>query len=142
MTNLTTATPRTFRGSHLDLPRSTYPGATGVLEGSAVELNGSGFLQNLTGAGTTFAGIADQSVGVSGDRINVIDDAVVQLTVVKATNWAADDVQSIVYASDGNAFTLTSTNNQKVGRVVEIISSSTTTAVCWVHIRGIQRKDA
>lgn len=144
MTNLSSAEPRTFRGNHLDLPKTTYTAGGVLYEGAAVQRNASdGDLENLTGAGTTFAGILDGTTEADGDRVNVIDDAVVKLTVNKSSAWAATDVGAVVYASDGNAFTLTSASNQKIGRVVEIVGDvgSSGDLVVWVQIRGTQRRD-
>ncbi|MBL8752264.1 MAG: hypothetical protein JNK15_03100 [Planctomycetes bacterium] len=134
MTNLTESTPRTFRGAR-DI---VVMAAAGVLHaGAMVEEDGSGTLQNLTGAGTTFVGCALQSASAAADRIEVADRATVRLTVAKATNWAATDVGATVYASDGNAFTLVSTSNQTIGKVVEIESGiGSTSAVVWVYIEG------
>lgn len=138
MTNLSAPSPRQFRGS-LKIKTVVHTLASAVFAGAAVEL-ASGLGQNLTGAGTTFTGIATQS-GIAGDRIEIADDCVVQLTVTKATNWAAGDVGSIVYGSDGNTYTLTSTSNQAMGRVEEIESGiGTTSAVVWVRVRGMAQR--
>lgn len=136
MTNLTSPAARIFRGSRSHVVLTL--GAT-VFAGAAVE-HSSGLLQNLTGAGTTYVGIALQS-GVSGDKIECADNCVVRLTVAKASNWAAGDIGATVYASDGNAFTLTSTSNQAIGKVVEIESGvGTTSAVVWVKSEGISQR--
>lgn len=136
MTNLTANTPRTFRGTKTGTVITL--GAT-VLIGAAVEL-ASGVGQNLTGAGTTFVGFALQQ-GVSGDRIEVADDGRVLLTVAKATNWAASDVGSTVYGIDGATFTLTSTSNQAIGKVEEIVSGiGSTSAQVWVRFQGVAQR--
>jgi hypothetical protein len=142
MTNLTSPSPREFRGSHLDLSRSTYDAAGVVYEGAAVQLDGSGNLVNATGAGTTFAGFADESATAAGDRINVIDYGKVQLTVAKGSSWAKTDVGAIVYATDGNTFTLVATSAQKVGRVAQVLSGTgTTSAQAVVNFIAVQRRN-
>lgn len=136
MTNLTSAAQRTFRGPRTGTVHTL--GAT-VFAGAAVEL-ASGLGQNLTGAGTTYAGFALQS-GVSGDKVELADDCRIMLTVAKGSNWAAGDVGSTVYGSDGNTFTLVSTSNQAIGKVEEIVSGiGTTTAVVWVRAQGVAQR--
>lgn len=137
MTNLTQNTPRTFRGLQKKVAQTL---ASAVFVGAAVELT-SGTVQNLTGAGTTFVGFALEAGTAAGDRIEIADDGCVLLTVAKATNWAASDVGATVYGSDGNAFTLTSTSNQAIGKVEEIVSGTgTTSAQVWVRFQGVAQR--
>ena len=87
------------------------------------------------------AGFLLQSASAAGDRVEFADRGTVRLTVAKATNWAAGDVQAPVYATDGNAFTLTSTGAQAIGKVVEIESGiGTTSAVVWVYTEGTAKR--
>lgn len=137
MTNLTSATPRTFRGPRESIVMQAGAGVP-VFAGSAVESNVNGQAANLTGAGTSFAGFLLQSASVLNENVEIAGRGTVKLTVAKATNWALTDHQATVYASDGNAFTLTSTSNQAIGKVVEIESGvGTTTAVVWVYFEGV-----
>lgn len=134
MTNLTAPTPRQWRGLR---ETATLAAGAALFAGAAVEVNGSGQLVNLAGADTGFAGFLLQSATAQGDRVEYAHRTTLRLTVAKATNWSAADVQSIVYASDGNAFTLTSTSNQAIGKVIEIESGvGTTSAVVWVDVEG------
>lgn len=134
MTNLTAPLPRTFRGAR-DVVVMAAVGA--LFAGSFVEEDGSGTLQNATGAGTTLVGVALQSATAAADRIEVADRCTVQLPVAKATNWAATDIGATVYLTDGNAFTLTSAGGQAIGKVLEIESGiGSTSAVAWVYVEG------
>lgn len=135
MANLTAPLPRTFRGLR---EMTTLPVAGAIFQGALVEEDANGRLQNLTGAGTTFVGVAMQSATVLGETVEVAQQGTVLLTVAKATNWAQTDVGATVFASDGgDAFTLTSTSNQSIGKVAEIVSGNgTTSAQVWVRIEG------
>jgi len=136
MTNLSAELDRQFK---MDTVVPVVHAASGALwRGAAVQFDGSGQLQNLTGAGTTFAGFLNESTTVAGDRPEVYKKGVVRLTVAKATNWAETDKQVTVYASDGNTFTLTSTSNQAIGKVLEIESGvGSTSAVVWVEFEAV-----
>jgi hypothetical protein len=138
MADLTRPTPRKWRGQR----EVVRMGSTGVLfAGAAVETDESGNVNNLVGLGATFVGILLQSATTAGDRIEVADEGTCRLTVAKGSNWAATDVGATCYASDGNTFTLTSTNNQPIGKIDEIESGiGTTTAVCWVYIEGMGKR--
>lgn len=132
MANLTEATPRTYRGETMGR-RATYDAGGTLYEGSAVQLTAAGKLENATGAGTTFAGFADGSTSADGDRLVCLIEGTVHLTgVAKGSSWDAGDVGEIVYATDGNTFTLASGSAQDVGRVVEIESMSGAAATVWV----------
>jgi hypothetical protein len=141
MTNLTANLPRQFRDITGGRGQVTLPASGALFQGAAVELDGSGNLQNLTGAGTTFRGFLDTAAAVAGDRCQVSQKGPVRLTVTKSTNWAATDVGVAVYGSDGNTFTLTAASNQQIGKVEEIESGiGTTTAVVWVYFEGGTRR--
>lgn len=140
MTNLTEATPRTYRGETMG--RATYDAGGTLYEGSAVQLTSAGKLENATGAGTTFAGFADGSTSADGDRLTCLTEGTVSLTgVAKASSWDAGDVGEIVYMTDGNTFTLVSTSAQDVGRVIEIDSFSGTSATVWVAFTSLGMLD-
>ena len=135
MANLTAPLPRTFRGIR---EMTTLPASGAIFQGALVEEDANGRLQNATGAGTTFVGVAMQSATAQGENVEVAQQASVLLTVAKATNWALTDVGVLVYASDGgDGFTLTSTSNQSIGKVAEIVSGvGTGSAQVWVRIEG------
>jgi hypothetical protein len=136
MTNLTSAQPRQFRAMQA-VVYGTYPASAALFQGSAVEEDGSGNMQNATGAGTTFQGFLTQSAAAVNDRVEVALKGSVRLSVAKATNWAATDLGSAVQATDGNTFTLVVAGGQQIGKVEEIESGiGTTTAICWVYFEG------
>jgi hypothetical protein len=107
-----------------------------IYEGSAVGDNGSGLARPLVAA-DVFLGFsiakADNSAGAASDiAVRVRQRGVVQLTVTGVAS--ADDVGSTVYASDDDTFTLTSTSNTAIGKVVRWVSSTT----CLVYFEGAQ----
>ena len=139
MTNLTAATPRTFRGP---MSRATYGAAGAIFEGSLVQLDAAGAIVNASGDGTTFAGIADGSASAAADRVTVVDEGTAKLAgVVKGSTWTLGDVGDVVYAGDGNAFTTVSSGAQAVGRVVEVESFAGTAATCWVKFQSLAMRD-
>lgn len=124
MTTLATDAIRSFEiPDRNDLPVI----ATDIIyEGAAVGDNGSGYARPLQ-AGDPFRGFAlgkaDNSVGAAGDiNVHLITRGRVQLTV---SGVAITDVGKAVYASDDNAFTLTSSTNTYIGRVVRYVGSNT-----------------
>lgn len=140
MTNLTENTPRTFRGSRT---LATITASAALYIGSAVEENGSGKLQNATGAGTTFQGFTLEQSSAADDLLQVADSGEVLLSVAKATDWALTDLGATVYLSDGNTFTLTSTSNQAIGKVVEIVGavgSGVASCLVWVKFEAVARR--
>lgn len=128
MTTLATDAIRSFEiPDRNDLP---VIAADIIYEGAAVGDNGSGYARPLV-AGDPFRGFAlekaDNAAGAAGDiNVHLITRGRVQLAVGSV---AITDVGKPVYASDDNAFTLTSSTNSYVGRVVRFIS----TGVCIVE---------
>ncbi len=97
-----------------------------VFEGAAVGEDGSGYARPLVAA-DPFLGFAesnvDNSAGAAGAKnVRVRQKGKVQLSVAGATAITAND-RPIVYASDDDTFTLTSTSNTAIGRVSRWISS-------------------
>jgi len=138
VTNATTNQQRMYRPITF-LPILTMAASAALPIGVAVEIGGSGTLQNLTGAGTSFVGFTKLAAGAAADVIDVYRDGEIRLTVAKATNWAATDLGATVYGSDNNTFTLVNTSNQAIGKVTEIESGiGTTSAVVWVKFKGKQ----
>lgn len=139
MANLTSNTPRAFRGTR---DTTTHEAEGELFQGSAVQRDAStGLLENATGTATTFVGIALEHARAAGARIEVADDCLVELTVAKATNWALTDIGATVYVTDGNTFTLVSTSAQTVGKVAQIESGvGSTSARCWVKIQGVHKR--
>jgi hypothetical protein len=96
-----------------------------IYRGSAVGLS-AGYARQLV-AGDVFGGFAEQKVDntVTGHvdgfkNVPVRRRGFVQLSV---TSVAVTDIGADVYASDGNTYTLTATNNTFVGKVHRYISS-------------------
>ena len=97
-----------------------------IYEGSAVGDNGSGYARPLTAA-DSFLGFAesqaDNSAGAAGaETVRVKDRGKVVASVTGVTG--VGDVGSSVYMSDDDVFTLTSTSNSLVGKVVRYISGT------------------
>lgn len=119
-----------------DIPRSyqlgdleEYPVIASdiIYEGSAVGENGSGYARPLVAA-DPFLGFCienvDNSTGAAGDKlVKVKTRGKIVLTVTGASAITAND-RPAVYASDDNAFTLTSTSNTKIGYVQRWVAGS------------------
>lgn len=106
---------------------SEYPVvATDIIyEGSAVGENGSGYARPLV-ALDRFLGFADRkadnSTGAAGDiTVRVKTRGCVQLPIA-AIGITAND-RPLVYASDDDTFTLTSTGNSPIGNVLRWVST-------------------
>jgi hypothetical protein len=94
--------------------------------GAAVGENGSGYFRPLVAA-DPFAGFAlmrcDNASGAAGAKnVHVRSKGVAVLSVTGVT--AVTDEGSTVYASDDDTFTLTSTSNTAIGKVVRYISGT------------------
>lgn len=121
MTNLTTATARTYlQGDLEDLP---VKAASAIYEGSAIGFT-AGYHRHLA-AGDEFAGFALQDVASQtndGDAyVRVRTRGRIVLTI---TSVAVTDIGKPVYATDGNAFTLTASTNAHIGRVVGVYGTN------------------
>lgn len=97
-----------------------------IYEGAAVGENGSGYFRPLVAA-DPFAGFAltrcDNSGGAAGDKnVHVRAKGTMVLSVVGVT--AVTDEGSTVYASDDDTFTLTSTSNSAIGKIIRHISGT------------------
>jgi len=98
-----------------------------IYEGAAVGENGSGYFRPLIAA-DAFAGFAltraDNASGAAGAvNVHVRATGVIILAVTGVT--AETDEGSTVYAADDNDFTLTSTSNTAIGKVIRYIGSTT-----------------
>jgi len=124
MTTLAKNEPRAFEeGEYNDLP---VIASDIIYEGAAVGENGSGYFRPLV-AGDNFAGFAvkkaDNSSGDAGDiNVRVRPKGKIQLAVTGVTG--VTDEGSTVYASDDNTFTLSSTSNSAIGKIVRHVSST------------------
>ncbi|MBV2206655.1 MAG: hypothetical protein KUL87_14635 [Pseudomonas sp.] len=125
MTTLSINKPRDFvLGELQDLP---VVASDIIYEGAAVGENGSGYFRPLVAA-DAFAGFAerqaDNSAGAAGAvSVRVKTRGRVILSVAGVT--AVTDEGSTVYASDDDTFTLTSTSNSAIGKIVRYISGTT-----------------
>ena len=124
MTTLAVNAPRSFvLGEHQDLP---VIASDIIYEGAAVGENGSGYFRPLV-ALDPFAGFAeskaDNSAGAAGAiNVRVKSKGRIILSVTGVT--AVTDEGATVYAADDNDFTLTSTSNTAIGKVVRYISGT------------------
>ena len=136
MTTLALNKPRAFEtGDFNDLPVV----ATDIIyEGAAVGENGSGYFRPLV-AGDNFAGFAvakaDNSAGAAG-AINVKVEQVGRIELEVTGVTAVTDEGSTVYASDDNTFTLSSTSNSAIGKIIRWISSTK----CIVAFEAVSRR--
>lgn len=121
MTNLTTATARVYlEGDYKDLP---VKASSAIFEGSAIGLS-SGYCRHLA-AGDKFVGFATQDVAsqtADGDaNVRLRRQGRIVLTI---SSVAVTDIGKPVYASDGNAFTLTALTNSHIGRVEAVYGTN------------------
>lgn len=135
MATLTQDQPRAY-GVSDDLNEVPVIASHLIFEGCAVGDNGAGLARKLV-ALDPFVGFAkeqcDNSTGAASARnVKVWERGKVVLNVTGVAS--ADDVGQTVYASDDNAFTLTSTGNTAIGKVARWISGTQ----CVVYFEGIQ----
>lgn len=121
MTNLATATARIYlEGDLTDLP---VKASSAIYEGSAIGIT-SGYCRHLS-AGDKFMGFALQDVASQtsdGDAyVRVRTKGRIVLTV---SSVAVTDIGKPLFASDGNAFTLTQSTNSHIGRVVGVYGTN------------------
>lgn len=114
-----------------DLP---VKASVAIYRNSAVGLT-SGYARQLT-TSDAFMGFADavadnSAVATNGAiSVRVRQKGTVQLSVTSVA--AVTDVGSTVYATDGNAFTLASTGNVAIGKIIRWVSGTT----CLVRFEG------
>lgn len=121
MTNLTVATPRIYELG--DLADHKVKASSAMYEGSAIGLT-SGYARHLA-AGDRFVGFCINDVAAQTSD----GDAVVRVRqrgdiVLTITSVAVTDIGKPVYASDGNAFTLTASTNTAIGRVKRVYGTN------------------
>jgi len=124
MSTLALNKPRAYEeGEFNDLPAIV---TDIIYEGSAVGLS-SGYARPLV-AGDAFQGFAvkkcDNSAGAAGDknvRVRKVGEIEIDVTGVTGVT----DVGSTVYASDDDTFTLASTSNSSIGKIVRYVSGTT-----------------
>lgn len=132
MAALTKATQRRFETGHDEyLNELPVLAAAKLYEGSLAGLSGVGVRALV--AGDPFVGFcwedADNSAGATGDiRAKLKGKAVLTVNVTGVT--AGSDVGATVYASSDNDFTLTSTSNSAVGKILRVVSGTTCQVLC------------
>jgi hypothetical protein len=138
MANLTAVLIRPHRKTDTRVI-TVYPAAGALFAGALVEEDGSGNMQNATAAGTTFTGMALSSSTAANDRIEVMTQGEVRLSIAKGSAIALTDLGATVYVGDGGTdINLTSTSRQAIGKIVEVEAAAVgqNTGFCWVHIEG------
>jgi len=126
MTTLAANAPRAYEEGELnDLPVIANDI---IYEGAAVgESSTTGTFRPLV-AGDSFAGFATRKADNTGGaasaiNVNVKQKGKIQLAVTGVT--AITDEGSTVYASDDATFTLSSTGNSAIGKIIRWVSSTT-----------------
>lgn len=137
MATLTADKARTYGATEGPHDYKPVAANTTIFRGSAVG-NASGLSRPLQ-AGDEFNGFAwskaDNSAGSAGDEVvEVRPEGLAQLDV--AGVGSADVVNDPVYASDDDTFTLTSSGNSAIGKIVERISGTR----CWVYFQATSRR--
>lgn len=122
----------TPEGVVIDLPLGA---SETVYKGGFVSLDAGDLFGAPLAAGEAFVGIALEKV-VSGSSngastCKVLTGAVFQQAI---TSIAQADIGKLVYASDDQTLTLTSTSNSQVGRIINV--PATGTAVVWMKTVG------
>ena len=136
MTTLADNKPRAYEtGDFNDLP---VIAADIIYEGAAVGENASGYFRPLV-ANDDFAGMAvkkaDNASGAAG-AVNVKVRQKGRITIDVTGVSAVTDEQSTVYASDDNTFTLTSSGNSTIGKIIRWISGTK----CVVAFEAVSRR--
>lgn len=117
----------TLAGPHANISRAVAASAR-IYQGSAVGDNGSGYARPLT-AGDVFLGFStsteyNNSSGSAGDLVaELVGEGIVHGVAVTGAS-AIDDVNEPVYLSDDGTFTLSSSGNSLIGKVVGFNSST------------------
>ena len=99
-----------------------------IYEGAAVGENGAGYMRPLV-AGDPFMGFAtrqcDNSIGAAGDKlVRIRSKGLVRLVGIVGMNAITNGNKGTpVYATDDNAWSLTSSGNSLIGRMHRFIAS-------------------
>lgn len=142
MATLSVATPRVFETGH-DEVLDAVPMIDNdiIYDGAAVGDNASGLARPLVAA-DVFQGFAYETAdntatghAASAVNVKVKTCGVVKLAVVGVTSAA--DRDEIVYATDDNVFTLTSSGASAIGRVLRWVTSTT----CMVYFQAKALQD-
>ena len=134
MTQLSAAVARTYMGA--DVEDLQVAATAPIYEGSAIGL-ASGYARQLV-AGDKFQGFAlcdvasQASAGLA--RVRVRTKGRIVLTIASV---AVTDIGKPVFASDGNAFTLTQSTSSHVGRVADVYGTNLATVEFDAHRAGL-----
>jgi hypothetical protein len=135
MTTLAQNKPRDFETADLnDLPIVTNDI---IYEGAAVGMS-SGYARPLV-AGDSFAGIAqakaDNTGGANGAiNVRVLEVGKIEVDVAGVTG--VTNVGATVYAADDDTFTLSSTGNSTIGKIIRHVSGTK----CVVAFEAVSRR--
>ena len=144
MAQLTVQTPRAYGLGYIrsknDLP---VKAAVAIFEGSMLGDDAAGAARQLVAA-DPFLGFAERDVdntagAVGAKTVRTIERGQVRMPVTGATGIG--DVGEIVYASDGNTLTMTSTSNTPVGKIkryVGTLEGGSDTTLCDVEFEAVQ----
>lgn len=134
MTQLTAATARDYIQGDVDDLK--VKASSAIYEGSALGIT-SGYVRQLA-AGDKFAGFALCDVASQtsdGDaRVRARTKGKIVLTI---SSVAVTDIGKPVYATDGNAFTLTASTNAHIGRVVDVFATNKAVVDFDAHRAGL-----
>jgi hypothetical protein len=123
--------PRTYRAVGYEGAYGVQASST-IYVGSAVSIDSGGEAGPLATGDSGFLGFArkkaDNSSG-SADDIDaaIITEGLIELTVTGLND--NDDAGDIVYATDDGTFTLTASGAMKIGRVFQILNTTTNRAL-------------
>lgn len=143
MATLAVDKPRVMQltGPHPDYNEYPAIAADIIYEGAAVgESSSTGTGRPLV-AGDNFVGFCtercDNSAGAAGDKlIKVLQSGYAWLTVTNVDN--INDVGDTVYASDDDTFTLASTGNSAIGKLIRYDANRTHKAL--VYFEALYRR--
>lgn len=90
-----------------------------IFEGAACGKDSNGYVRQLV-AGDEFAGFAERGADNSAGANGAVDVDLRRVGVIELTlaGAAITDEGSLIYASDSNTFTLTSTSNTLIGTII------------------------
>lgn len=117
--------------------------STTIYAGGALTIDTGGEVGPLSTSEASFVGFARKGANNSGGSAGDINAAVITKGCIELTITGLDDnndIGDIVYASDDNTFTLTSTGNMAIGRVAQIVNLTDNKAMVKFH--GSTERDA
>lgn len=126
---------------YIDPHYAMVPVLANAVIGRGAALGVSSGYARLLNAGDEFLGFAEEDFDATGEssgayKVRAVVKGRVKLDVVGVN--AATHINDTVYATGttGNSFTLTSTSNTPIGKIVERISGTT----CWVQFEALSQQ--